>query len=95
MSSQSGVGAVYLNPTIFHMAACYLIGISKNHAFRDGNKRTAVMSMGCFLYCNGYRLILSNDALTQLVLDAVENRKNKEDVAEYLMANTVPLIYEY
>lgn len=92
MSPQSGVGMVYLNPTIFHMAACYLIGISKNHAFKDGNKRTAVMSAGCFLRCNGHLLTLTEEELTQLVLDAVENRKNKEEVAEYFKANTVPFM---
>lgn len=91
MSPQLGVGRVYLNPTVFHMAASYLIGISKNHAFRDGNKRTAVSATYCFLEFNGYLLTLTAPELTQLVLDVVENRKTKEEVAEYFKANTTPL----
>ena len=31
-------------------------GISRNHAFTDGNKRTALVAAGLFLQLNGWRL---------------------------------------
>lgn len=37
-------------------AAAYAYGIIKNHAFIDGNKRAAFLSLGLFLAINGKRL---------------------------------------
>ncbi len=82
---------IFLNNSIFHMAASLLVGISKNHAFRDGNKRTAVMVTVVFLRVNGYEITVQQSAMTQLVLDVVENRITKEKVADYLQTHTRPL----
>jgi death on curing protein len=38
------------------LAAIYAQGISQNHAFLDGNKRTAYSVSGLFLHVNGLRL---------------------------------------
>ncbi|MDE3060998.1 MAG: type II toxin-antitoxin system death-on-curing family toxin [Pseudomonadota bacterium] len=38
------------------LAACYGFGIAKNHAFVDGNKRTAYVVMRTFLLINGLTL---------------------------------------
>lgn len=38
------------------LAAAYGYGIAKNHAFVDGNKRAAFLSIGLFLSINGTRL---------------------------------------
>ncbi len=38
------------------LAAAYGFGIAKNHAFIDGNKRAAFLSIGLFLSINGVRL---------------------------------------
>lgn len=40
--------------TLAQMAGVYAHGITKNHAFVDGNKRTAFASMAAFLRANGY-----------------------------------------
>jgi death on curing protein len=32
------------------------LGLAKNHAFVDGNKRVAFLAIGLFLAINGYRL---------------------------------------
>ncbi len=37
-----------LHPTIFLMAAAYFFSLIKNHAFIDGNKRTATMAVYTF-----------------------------------------------
>src|ERR687886_615881 len=42
--------------TIADLGAAYAFGIAKNHAFVDGNKRAAFLSIGLFLAINGYRL---------------------------------------
>lgn len=41
--------------TLFDVAAAYGVGIAKNHAFVDGNKRAALLAIRFFLFRNGYR----------------------------------------
>lgn len=45
-----------LYPTIFLKAGALIQSICLNHAFSDGNKRTAWMSTKRFLWINGYHL---------------------------------------
>jgi death-on-curing protein len=42
--------------TLADLAASYAFGLAKNHAFVDGNKRVAFLSIGVFLAINGYRV---------------------------------------
>jgi death-on-curing protein len=42
--------------SIFDVAAAYSFGITKNHPFIDGNKRTAFTIGTLFLEINGYQL---------------------------------------
>jgi death-on-curing protein len=42
-------------PAIVELAAAYAVGLCQNHAFIDGNKRTAFVVATTFLEINGYR----------------------------------------
>ena len=53
-----------LYPTIWLKAAFILQKIAKKHAFRDGNKRTAIMASLVFLAINGYQPI-NDDLITK------------------------------
>ncbi len=48
--------AHYGAPDAADLAAAYAYGLSKNHGFVDGNKRTAWIAARLFLADNGYRL---------------------------------------
>jgi death on curing protein len=48
--------AAYGKPDIADLAAAYGYGISRNHAFIDGNKRTGFVATELFLELNGYAL---------------------------------------
>lgn len=48
--------AAYGDPDAASLAAAYAFGISKNHGFADGNKRTAWVTARLFLADNEYRL---------------------------------------
>jgi len=49
------------------LAASYAFGISRNHPFVDGNKRTAFVVMELFLELNGWRLEASDaDCITTM-----------------------------
>ena len=54
--------------TIAELAASYGYGVAKNHAFVDGNKRAAFLSIGLFLAINGYRLTASQVDAIETVL---------------------------
>jgi death-on-curing protein len=54
-------------PTIADKAAAYCFFIAKNHAFVDGNKRTAVASMLAFLELNGHFIDATDDDIANVI----------------------------
>ena len=42
------------DPDVFDLAAEYAFGLARNHAFIDGNKRAALLSVRAFLFLNGF-----------------------------------------
>lgn len=67
----------YDQPDIFHLAAAYAHGLTRNHPFSDGNKRVALTVAGVFLELNGFRLdapeqeaVTATIALSERTLDA-------------------------
>ena len=46
----------YETPDVFQLAAAYARGLTQDHPFLDGNKRTALTIAGVFLELNGFRL---------------------------------------
>lgn len=57
---------------VFQLAANLAEKIMKNHAYQDGNKRTALIAADMFLRINGYRL---------------QNKSMEHDAANYGVAN--------
>lgn len=59
--------AAYEEPDAAALAAAYAFGLARNHAFLDGNKRTAWIVARLFLVDNGHRLIFDPaDALRMM-----------------------------
>ena len=71
-------------PDIAALAAAYCIGLAKNHAFVDGNKRSAFLATGLFLYLNGYRLTATQADATLTVLGVAAGEVSKADFAQWL-----------
>ncbi len=44
---------------VARLAAAYACGITRNHGFADGNKRTALVTADLFLMLNSYELVSS------------------------------------
>ena len=61
-----------LYPDLFSKAAAMLESLIGNHAFLDGNKRTAITATGLFLRINGYRMIASNQELEEFTLQCAQ-----------------------
>ncbi|MEI6706130.1 MAG: type II toxin-antitoxin system death-on-curing family toxin [Methylococcales bacterium] len=74
----------YQQVDIFDLAASYAEGLSSNHPFIDGNKRTAFAAAGLFLEFNGYQLEAEKDNEQEdLFLRLAEGKVSHEELAEW------------
>jgi len=71
------------------LAAAYSVGIATNHAFIDGNKRTAFQVMYVFLGLNGYRIVASEPAVVALMVDVAAGTIDEVGLAEWCRVNVV------
>jgi death-on-curing protein len=75
--------------TLTELAAAYGFGIAKNHAFVDGNKRAAFLSIGLFLSMNGYRLVAKQADAIRAMLSVASGSMDEAALASWLAANVV------
>jgi death on curing protein len=81
--------AVYEKPDVAELAACYAVGLAKNHPFADGNKRAAFLALGLFLRLNGYRLTASQPDATVTILAVAAGEIDQAQLAEWVRKNMV------
>lgn len=60
--------ALHAEPDAAALAATYALGLAKNHAFIDGDKRAAFLAAGLFLGLNGWRPKVSQAEATLTVM---------------------------
>jgi death-on-curing protein len=80
-------------PTLFDKVAALMESICQNHAFIQGNKRTAVIAAIHMLLWNGWDLVAEQMELVDITLDVVEHRIDREKLAEWIQLHSVPLDY--
>lgn len=81
MMPRASFGGHYLHKGVPTMAAAYLFHLCKNHAFVDGNKRTAFAAALLFLDLNGYRLYATNHACEHWVMSVAAGSVTKDQLA--------------
>jgi death on curing protein len=81
--------AAYRDPDITELAAAYGFGISRNHPFVDGNKRTAFVAVELFLRLNGYRLSADDSACVLTMLAVAAGEMNEASFADWLRRHCV------
>lgn len=84
MMPQQKFGGTYLHPTVAAMAAAYLFHIAQNHAFLDGNKRTAAMAALVFLDANGVKKLPEPKGLERTTLRVAAGKTTKEGLTEWM-----------
>jgi death-on-curing protein len=62
-----------LYPDLFSKVAALMESLIGNHAFVDGNKRTAITAAGLFLRLNGYHLTADNQQLETFTLQCAQH----------------------
>lgn len=78
---------VYGDPDVAALAAAYGFGLARNHAFVDGNKRTAFVAVELFLALNGWDLIASDAQCVLTMLALAAGDLSEEEFAQWLRAH--------
>jgi death-on-curing protein len=71
------------------LAAAYAFGIAKNHAFVDGNKRAAFLSIGLFLAINGHRLNADPVEAINIMLAVANGDLDEAGLSTWIAANII------
>jgi death on curing protein len=83
--------AAYGSPDVADLAASYAVGIARNHAFLDGNKRTAWVVAETFLLKNGYELIARDQDGVTAMLAVAEGTMPEQEFAIWVRTYIRPL----
>jgi death-on-curing protein len=77
-----------LYPDLFAKTAALLESLARNHAFVDGNKRTAAVCMGLCLKLNVYSLQALPDDLERFILQVAQGQSSLDDMTKWIGAHT-------
>lgn len=75
---------------IEHLAAAYAFGLSKNHPFIDGNKRSAFIAYVGFLKLNAFNLVASQPDAYRTMIDLAAGKTSEEEFAAWIQVNISP-----
>ena len=77
-------------PSLAVLAAAYAFGISSNHPFVDGNKRTALVVSFAFLDVNGTEVTASQEDAFLTILGLAAGEITEDQLADWFERNTAP-----
>ena len=77
----------YGEHSLARLAASYAFGISRNHPFLDGNKRTSLVAAELFLVLNGLELTSNDTETAATFLQLAAGELTEEALADWIEAN--------
>lgn len=83
--------ALYGSPDHADLAAAYLFRLARNHAFVDGNKRTALVAAGAFLLLNGFDLTANQGSVYEFVMSVAVGEIVEDGAAAFFRDHTCPV----
>lgn len=72
------------SPDIAALAAAYAFGLTRNHPYRDGNKRIGFLAMVTFLGINGYDFTATEADVVASILTLAEGKLTEEELAAWV-----------
>ena len=78
--------AAYGTPAMAELAAGYLFALAKNHAFVDGNKRTAWVVTRLFIKLNGGNLVFDKLEAVKFVEAVAGSLLEQKEITSWLEA---------
>jgi death-on-curing protein len=91
---QQSAGAEDAYPTISEKAAALAFGLIMNHAFTDGNKRTAAAALDVFLDVNGYELLQTDEEIEEIIVDVAAGTIDQGEFFGWVCNHTKPKVAE-
>jgi len=73
---------------LIELAATLCVGITKNHPFIDGNKRTALLATRAFLFLNGYALEPGEEDEVVTMVAVADGSLSEKDLGVWLRRNS-------
>jgi death-on-curing protein len=58
-------------------------GLTRNHAFIDGNKRISISTAAMFLQVNGYRVTATNSELEEFAIHVTTMKPDIDEIADW------------
>ena len=77
-------------PDVADRAASYGYGISRNHPFIDGNKRTAFVAVELFLALNGFDFLATDSECVVNMLDVAAGDIDEAAFGAWIRAHSQP-----
>ena len=78
---------LYEGAELPELAAAYAFGLARNHAFADGNKRIAFISMVVFLRKNGVAFRPDQAQSTRMMLALAAGEVSEQSLARWIRDN--------
>jgi len=79
------------NADLADLAAAYGFGLTKNHGYADGNKRTAFQVMFVFLDLNGFTLVAPDEAeVVRVMLGVADGAISEPELATWVRGIAQP-----
>lgn len=75
--------------SLFEKAAALFESLAQNHAFFNGNKRTALLALTFFLQYNHYQFEMSTQEKIELTVDVVKHRYTLVELAQMIENHVV------
>ena len=88
---QMTFGGIDLLPTLGDKASALGFSLTKNHGFKDGNKRVGFTAMDVFLRLNGFRISAPVDEAEATVLAVADGRMDREEFTAWVQAHITTL----
>ncbi len=81
-------------PDLADLAAAYAVGITRNHAFMDGNKRTNLVVALSFIQKNGYMVQPNQRDAVNTMLAVADGKLSEPELAQWFRSYMRPLSSE-
>ena len=91
MAKPQNVFAYEEDVTLPRLAASYAFGIARNHAFTDGNKRTALVVSVLFLNLNGWDIAADKQDVLSTFLRLAEGSLSEQELTAWFARRAVAL----
>src|ERR1700726_2191845 len=81
----------YGTSDLAELAANLAFGLVSNHAFFDGNKRTALLASLTFLRLNGKKFTASESEIAALLIDTANHELSENELIQWFKQQTIEL----